>query len=165
MSSMKKATLLNAIGTLFFLATIWSGSVAIADEGIVPYNTGNTNYHFNLGGNYSSTAATTGRLKEDTTSIFIWPHAIDFDMCYIYGEGSHSPSGSWASGSSQTVNGFGIVRKSDEERPLSLMTYIKENGYSYARITAWQCSQAGWMSGDWSPDSTQPYTYCNNGYH
>lgn len=164
----KTRKLTGAITSLLLLASLCVCPVAIADDNVAEYaNTGNTTYHFNLGGNYSSTAATSGRLKENATPLFVWPDegGISFDMCYIYGEGRRSGESSWSSGSTQTVGGYGIVYQSDAGVPLSLMTYINENQQEYARLTAWQCSQAGWMTGQWSPDSTKIYTYCNSGYH
>lgn len=164
-TNLKKHGLLGALAAALLVAALAITSTALADEPTVIANTENTSYHFNLGGSYSSTAATGGRFKEDSTSLFVWPTSVNFDMCRIYGEGAYYYSGPWADGSSLTIGGFGIVRQGDENVPLSLMTYINEWGYSYARLTAWQCSQSGWMSGVWSPDSTRVYTYCNNGYH
>lgn len=161
----KRPGLFRTLAVALLLATLAFSNTALADEPTVIANTGNTSYHFNLGGSYSSTAATGGRFKENSTSLFVWPDSVNFDMCYIYGEGSRYQDGPWADGSSLTVGGCGIVYQGDAGIPLSLMTYINENSYYYARLTAWQCSQSGWMDGWWSPDSTRVYTYCNNGYH
>ncbi len=164
MSLNKRHGLVGAFAAMLLLGTLTVGT-ALADEPTVIANTENTSYHFNLGGNYSSTAATGGRFKENSTSLFVWPDAISFDMCRIYGEGAYDLNSAWADGSYLTVGGFGNVYRSDAGVPLSLMTYINELHYPYARLTAWQCSQSGWMTGVWSPDSTRVYTYCNNGYH
>lgn len=165
MAASNRRGLIGILAAILLLGTLTAGTTALADEPTVIANTVNTSYHFNLGGNYSSTAATGGRLKDNSTSLFVWPDSVSFDMCYIYGEGAHYQTGPWADGSSLTVGGCGIVYRGDAGVPLSLMTYINEWGCSYARLTAWQCSQSGWMSGVWSPDSTRVYTYCNNGYH
>lgn len=131
---------------------------ALADDGIMTIsNTSNSWFHFNLGNGYSSTAATESRAKEDTTPLFFWPQTMTMDMCYIYAEGWHSYG--WVD---YTVGGHGAIYSAD--RAYSLKSNVYEYGCRSARITAWQCSQPGYIEGYWSPDSTRTYYICNAGY-
>lgn len=150
-----------AIGTSIagFTATPSTALADAGDDGIMALdNTGNTWYHFDLGNGYSTTAATESRAKENTTPLFIWPTEKTFDMCYVYGEGLNPTWGTWVD---YTVNGHGAIYTT---QAYSLKTNIYEYGCRSARITAWQCSQPGYMAGWWSPDSTREYTVCNAGY-
>ena len=141
-----------------------SPQTALADPGdpVVCANTGNTGYWFDLGKGYSTTAATEARAKTDTTPLFVWPTQKTFDMCYIYAEGWNTDWSMWVD---YTVNTFGIVDRAGSDAWLSLKSNIYEYKCRSARMTAWQCSQPGNMSGYWSPDSTRTYTICNNGFY
>lgn len=140
---------------------------AMADEGIAPLHHTDKSFTFNLGMNgHSTTDATGGESKEETSPLMIYPTYISFDQCRVYGEGARGQSGPWVAGSSLTVNNYGIVFNWDTDRRLILRTNIKEYGYSWARLTGWQSSSAGYMSGVWSPDSYEQSTdiVINAGY-
>lgn len=157
-----------AVASLMLVAGLGIAAPAMADEGIAPldYHDDST-FTFNLSVNGAgTTAGTRGEAKGETSPLMIYPTSIDFDTCWVYGEGSTSRYGAWASGSSLTIGGRGIVYSGDTYQRLILRTNIKEYGYSYARLTAYQCSGAGTMKGKWSPDSYERDTdiVINAGY-
>lgn len=133
-------------------------ATAQANETIAPYaNTVDTQFWFDLGDGYSTTAATTGRAKEDDTPLYFYPSVrYDIDMFYIYAQGSYSQSGgTWVG---QTSGSHGAIYGPVQ---YSLRSFVYESDYPYARITAWMCSMPGHVSGYWSPDSMRTYTVCN----
>jgi hypothetical protein len=150
------------VGVLTAPQVACAGTVeSIEEESATFSNTENSLFHFDLGDGYSTTAATDARAKEDTTPLFFWPTSKTFDMCYIYAEGWKSSLYRWVD---YTVGGFGAIRSAGDDSWYSLKSNVYEYGCRLARITAWQCSQAGNIKGYWSPDSQKTYTICNNGY-
>lgn len=144
-----------ALASLLLVAGLTVAAPAMADEGISPFD-GHDDSHFtfDLGVNGAgTTAGTGGEAKYETSPLMIYPTSITFDQCWVYGEGSVGRYGPWASGSSLTIGGHGIVYSWDTGHRLILRTNIREYGYSFARLTAYQSSQAGRMAGVWSPDS------------
>lgn len=132
---------------------------AMADDGIVPYDGHNdASFHFNLGiGGAGTTAGTAGEAKYESTPLMICVYSISVDRCRVYGEGAHDRYGAWADGSSLTLGGYGTIYNSDNYNSnggnrLILRTWINERNYSYARLTAYQSSGAGYLTGVWSPD-------------
>ncbi len=122
---------------------------------------------FNLYLNLSSTtASTSGQQKGETTPVMIYPTRCTVDVCKIRADASVNRDGAWATNSSITVNGYGLIYDSDVESRLLLKTNIHEYGYSYARLTATRISCSGVVGGVWSPDSnSQPGdTIINVGY-
>lgn len=92
----------KAITTLLCVSVVLMGAlvcsspaVVKADEGIEPYaDTSDTPFWFDLGDGYSTTAGTTGRLKEDDTPLYFYPSEnFDIDMFYIYAQGSYNQTG------------------------------------------------------------------------
>lgn len=156
-----------AVVSLILVAGLAAAAPALADDGIAPAHHWDREFYFNLGVNgYGSTAGTAGESKNETSPLMIYADVITFDQCRVYGEGSRGEYGPWTSGSSLTVNGYGLVFSWDTDKRLILRTNIKENRYTFARLTAWQSSGAGRMEGVWSPDSyEQPTdTVINAGY-
>jgi hypothetical protein len=143
----------TAIASLVLMAGIASAAPAMADDGISLLDGHeDSNFTFNLTVS-STTAGTSGQQKNETSPLLIYPTTITCDQCRVYGEGSTARTGSWASGSSLTIGGYGTIYSGDKKTRLLLKTNIKEYGYSYARLTAWKSSGEGKVSGVWSPDS------------
>lgn len=161
-------SLRTAVASLMLVAGLAAAAPALADDGIATYDGHEDSwFSFNLGVNGAgTTAGTSGERKDETTPPMIYPTSISFDTCRVYGEGSTSKYGPWATGSSLTIGGYGIVYNSDAGKRLLLKTNIKEYGYSYARLTAYQSSRSGTISGWWSPDSNRKDTdiIINAGY-
>ena len=156
-----------ALASLLLVAGLAVAAPAMADESVSPLHHNDVSFHFNLGVNGAgTTAGTGGESKEETSPLMIYATVITFDQCRVYGEGGFSASGPWTAGSTLTVNNFGTVYAGDIRQRLILRTNIKEYGYTYARLTAWQSSDPGYMTGVWSPDSYEQSTdiVVNNGY-
>ena len=156
---LKSRSLRMAVASLLLVMGMGVAVPAMADDGIEPYHHEDTDFHFNLGVyGAGMTAGTAGEQKDETSPLFIYPTDITFDKCKVYGEGSHDQYGPWTDGDILTVNEFGILYWSDTDERLLLKTDIKECGYSWARLTAYQWSLPGYVTGVWSPDS-----YAGNG--
>lgn len=151
---LESRSLRMAVASLLLVMGMGVAVPAMADDGIEPYHHVDTDFHFDLSvGGAGMTAGTAGEQKEETSPLFIYPTDISFDKCKVYGEGFDYESGSWTDGSILTVNGFGILYRSDEEERLLLKTDLKECGYDLVRLTAYQWSLPGYVTGVWSPDS------------
>lgn len=155
------------LASFLLVAGLAVAAPAMADEGVSPLHHNDRDFHFNLSVNGGGTSAGTGgESKEETSPLMIYPTTITFDQCRVYGEGGFSASGPWTAGSTLTVGGFGTVYSGDTYQRLILRTNIKEYSYTYARLTAWQSSRPGYMTGVWSPDSYEQSSdiVINNGY-
>lgn len=114
----------------------------------------------------STTASTSGQQKGETSPVMIYPTRCTVDVCKIRADASVNRDGAWATNSSITVNGYGLIYGSDVASRLLLKTNIHEYGYSYARLTATRISYSGVIGGVWSPDgnSQSGDTIINVGY-
>lgn len=151
---LKSRSVRMMLASLLLVVGIGAAAPAMADDGIDACHHTDVGFRFDLSVNGAgTTAGTGGQYKEETTPLFIYPTTITFDKCKLYGEGSHGQYGPWTSGSILTVNEYGILYGSDTGERLLLKTDIKESTYEWARLTAYQWSLPGYVSGKWSPDS------------
>lgn len=150
-------SLWGTLASLMLAVGLATAGVALADDDIetADYHQ-DSNFDFCLSVS-GTTAGTAGERKGETSPLMIYPTLVTMDQCRVYGEGS-TGNGVWASGSWLTVNGYGTIYSSDVNQRLILRTYIKERGYTYARLTAWKSSGSGWIKGSWSPDSYEKST-------
>ncbi len=124
----------------------------IAQEQVMRANTGDTYYAFNMasGGTYG----TGGRAKEDASSTYVKIDSIS-RACRLYVDGGATQSGAWYN---QTVNGYARATGVGKWR---IRQNVYENGFRWARLTAWANEGASNLAGWWSPDSWGNYTSLN----
>ena len=163
---LKSRSVRMALASFLLVVGIAAAAPAMADDGSDTCHHTDKGFTFDLGVNgQGKTAGTAGEKKDEDSPLFIYPKSITLDKCKVYGEGAYSEYGEWTDGSILTVNTFGILYASDKGHALRLKTDINECGYTHARLTAYQWSLPGKVSGVWSPDSNPGNgTIINNGW-
>lgn len=100
------------------------------------------------------TAATEGRLKEDTTPTYIHVTTITMKSCRVYVDAQVLFG--WKN---ETVAGYATVYHTGK---FAIHQNVYENhGQCNARLTAWANSGGGDLGGEWSPDSWGKYASIN----
>ncbi|MBY4797889.1 hypothetical protein K6V98_05935 [Collinsella sp. AGMB00827] len=119
-------------------------------------NTSDTSFSFPLR-HAGSTWATSGRPKEDASSVYVRIRKIEMRSCRLYVDGWTGRT--WKN---ETVYGYARARQVGKWRIRS--NVYEMYGNTNARLTAWANDGTGVISGEWSPDSWGTYTAINGDY-
>ena len=162
---MSKSLLGSFLLTLVLLAgvvTVALPQQAFADDGrdsapktlvvTEPRSAADSAFDFTMAGN--GTNGTSGRMKDNDTSSYVKISYIK-NKCRLYIDGANTKNGPWHN---CTVGGYANATRIGQWR---IMNYVNENGYDYARLTAWANSGATRLYGVWSPDSVGTYPSIN----
>lgn len=136
---------------LFFAAVLMA---AIVMPSTAHATTENQVYDFTFSGN-GATQGTNRAYKKDTKSeSFIFIRAITMNSVNLYIDGGYSgnpSSGTWTNCTRYgkavaSLAGYYLIHNS-----------VYENGYTHARLTGWATSGGGYIGGQWSPDTNEPW--------
>ena len=136
-----------------------SGSL-IAPSGsnsLMRANTTDTKYNFKFT-LWDKTEGTPARRKEDTTPTYVYIEKLNIGdgIANMYVDGAKKQTGSW-----KNVTDGGYARVQGKGK-WWIHNTVKEQGYSFARLTAWlKKGSGGTISGVWSPDSAHRYPSMN----
>lgn len=136
-----------------FAAFANSGAESNADmaagNDVVLYNNGDTSYNFVLLPKGDRTGATSWRRKDDKTSTYVWVKSCSGKPRMYVDGAKNEYGGSWRD---VTVG----IHRATKKGEFRIPNLVRENGYSYARLTSWSNKPAE-VHGKWSPDSSKSY--------
>ena len=116
--------------------------------------TKNQVYDFTFSGN-GATQGTNLAYKKDTKSeSFIWRRAITLNSVNLHIDGGYSESPSQSTWTNCTRYGKAVASLAGY---YLIHNYVYENGYTHARLTGWATSGGGYIGGQWSPDTNEPW--------
>lgn len=147
-------TMKKGVLAAFLLLTLALGGIFVFNAGqAYAKTTDNTSFTFSMGAD--KTAATSGRDKNNNSSVYVKISSIS-NSCRLYVDGKKSASkGTWTN---CTVNGYAKAKSTGKWR---IKNTVHESGYGFARLTGWANSSAAVVKGAWSPDSLGSYTAIN----
>ncbi len=124
-------------------------------------NTSDEPYAFRMGAN--GTYATPGRAKQDASSTYVKVTTIS-QACRLYVDGGTSSNGPWYNqtcyASTGKSGGYANATRVGQWR---IRQNVYENGFRWARLSAWANNGTTYIAGEWSPDSYGSYTAINGG--
>lgn len=143
----------GVLAAFLLLALALGGIFAFHADQAYAKTTDNTGFTFSMGAD--KTAATSGRDKNDSSSVFMKISSIT-NPCRMYVDGKKSKTkGTWTN---CTVNGYAKAKSTGKWR---IKNTVHESGYGFARLTGWANKGASVVKGAWSPDSLGSYTAIN----
>ncbi len=143
--------------------SVHPGNVYVGeDASIAPYaNTSDSKYEFNIPA--GATRGTGGRAKQDASSTYVRIGVIS-RPCRMYVDGGTSINGPWYNQTCYASTGkSGGYAEANRVGQWRIRQNVYENGFRWARLTAWANQGASYVSGEWSPDSYGTYTAINGG--
>lgn len=117
-----------------------------ASEAAVVSASDNNSFTFTFKSKDDTSLGGVVKKKTNKSSVYVNTTKITCDRCYVYTDGAREKNGSF---SNQTIYGQALIRKTGEGR---IMNTVKENGYTYVRLTAWGFYKAGKVKGTWDPN-------------
>lgn len=124
-------------------------------------NTADTAYAFNMGAN--GTYATSGRAKQDASSTYVRITTIS-RACRLYVDGGTTQNGPWYNQTCYASTGkSGGYANASRVGQWRIRQNVYENGFRWARLSAWANNGPTYIAGEWSPDSYGTYTAINGG--
>lgn len=121
-----------------------------ASPALAAGNTGNTSYNFYFSGTYA-TQGTAWRGKSTDSVCFLRIDKLNMNRVNFYIDGSTSYDGH------ATNRTRGGVATAYYTGYFVIHNYVRENGESWARLTAMSPDGSGYVYGAWSPDSNEPW--------
>lgn len=139
---------------LLFVVALMTAAMMITQPTMAKADTTNRVYDFRFSGNGATQGSNYAYRKDTSSEAFLFIRVITMNSVNLYIDGGYSSIPSQSDWENCTRYGKAVASLAGY---FLIHNSVNEDGYPYARLTGWATSGGGYIGGQWSPDTNEPW--------